>query len=83
MIHPRGDLRKAEFVVQECLNSGTRDFVMFGSEGLPEFFDILTSPRYVRYINPTTRFPNLKLIEVHNDGVVWMDKSGSDDKKES
>ena len=57
---------KAEFVVQECLNSGTRDFlIVFGD--ITQFFDVLTSPRYAEYINPTTRFPKLKVSEIDSD----------------
>ena len=61
---------KAEFVVQECLNSGTRDFlIVFGD--ITQFFDVLTSPRYAEYINPTTRFPKLKVSEIDSEYVRW------------
>ena len=64
---------KAEFVVQKCLNSGTRDFLICGD--LADFFAVLTSPRYARYIDPTTRFPNLKLCDMDSDHVSWIDES--------
>ena len=72
-----GDPRRAEFVVQECLNSGTKGFHLLGS--LADLYPILTSPRYAEYINPTTRFPNLKLI-VKGDKyfspsqLIWIEK---------
>ena len=72
-----GDPRKAEFVVQECLNSGTRSFHMVGS--LHDLYPILTSPRYAEYINPTTRLPHLKLM-VKGDkyfcagDLCWIDE---------
>ena len=73
--------RKAEFVVQECLNRGTRVFSMFGT--VAEFLPVLTSPRYAEYINPTTRFPNLKLSGRSEpdttDFIEWIDNSSSDD----
>ena len=72
--------RKAEFVVQECLNSGTRDFLICGD--LIDFFEVLTSPRYARYINPTVRFPNLKLIETCSDLVAWSTDPDNDEKRE-
>ena len=73
--------RKAEFVVQECLNSGTRDFMIVGD--LPDFFEVLSSPRYARYINPTARFPNMKLLELDETLVMWSDDSSSDDEKDA
>ena len=54
-----GDPEKVEFVVQECLNSRIRSFTLHGS--VADVYPVLTSPRYAEYINPTTRFPNLKL----------------------
>ena len=77
-----GDPGKAEFVVQECLNSDTRGFLMYGT--LDDFFPVLTSPRYAEYINPTARFPNLKLSEVNHtmERIKWTDSS-SDDEKEA
>ena len=64
---------KAEFVVQECLNDGTRDFLISGD--LTQFFHVLTSPRYAEYINPTTKFPKLKLSQIDTDYVVWAYES--------
>merc|ERR1719229_114092 len=62
---------KFEFVVQECLHSGTLDFLVCGE--LKDFFPVLTSPRYNEFLNPTKRFHNLKLSEFESDQVVWSD----------
>ena len=67
--------RKAEFVVQECLNSGTRDFWINGD--LADFYEVLTSPRYARFINPTVRFPNWKLLDM-DDGLTWYNDPASE-----
>ena len=55
----RGDPERVEFIVQKCLNSGSRGLRLVGS--MEELYPVLTSPRYNEYINPTTRFPNWKL----------------------
>ena len=75
--------RRAEFVVQECLNSRTKIFVMVGMVGsFAEFYPVLTSPRFDRYINPTKRFPNLKLLTIdqgnYKNNIMWVDDSISD-----
>ena len=70
--------KKLEFVVQKCLNSGTKKFSILIENGLPEVFYALTSPRF---INPITRFPNLKLREVENDLLVWRDYTISEDEQ--
>ena len=77
--------RRAEFVVQECLNSGTKKFEIFGN--MDDFYPVLTSPRYAEFINPTKRFPNLKVSKpVGDDGVKgfgleWFDNSISEDEQ--
>ena len=74
--------RKVEFVVQNCLNGGTRDLEIFGD--LAEFLPVLTSPRYAGYINPTTRFPNLKLSGVVGPHYIqWTDDTSGDDETET
>ena len=77
---------RAEFVVQECLNKGTRTFVMYGE--FAEFYPVLTSPRFDRYINPTKRFPNLKLAPIDPDDdfddnhcIGWINVSDRDDEE--
>ena len=42
MIRADNDPRRAEFVVQERLNSGTSVFLMIGN--LEDYFDVLTCP---------------------------------------
>ena len=59
VIGARGDPGRAEFVVQECLNSKTKGLTLVG--GLHELYPVLSSPRFAQHINPTTRFPNWKL----------------------
>ena len=44
---------KAEFVVQECLNEGTEEFTVLGDDR-----------QVVEMVDPTTKFPNLKLVLV-------------------
>ena len=54
-----------------------------------ELYPVLTSPRFDRYINPTKRFPSLKLspIDSHPDDddddlvIEWIDDSISDDEE--
>ena len=80
--------RRAEFVVQECLNSGTKTFVLTG-EDLDELYPVLTSPRYAEYINPSKRFPKLKISkpvghDYFNAGLSnleWYDESISEDEQ--
>ena len=77
--------RRAEFVVQKCLNSGTKTFVMCG-ENLDDLYPVLTSPRYAEYINPTKRFPNLKISKPVGDDskgfdLAWYDESISEDEQ--
>ena len=88
MISAMKNPRRAEFVVQECLNSRTKKFVMLGD--FAEFYPVLTSPRFDRYINPTKRYPNLKLSPIDSDeylgendyhGIEWIDDSISDDEE--
>ena len=79
--------RRAEFIVQKCLNSGTKTFLVYGN--FAELYPVLTSPRFDRYINPTKRFPSLKLspIDSHPDDydddlvIEWIDDSISDDEE--
>merc|ERR1712037_901432 len=71
MINADKNPGKAEFVVQECLNSDTMDFHLYGD--VAGFFDVLTSPRYAEFINPTARFPYLKLEEKGSDHIFWSD----------
>ena len=82
--------RKAEFVVQECLHSGTRDFLIVGD--LADFYEVLTSPRYARFINPTARLPNWKLLDMDDSHISWYNdqaiessdnESSSGDEKEA
>ena len=80
------DPRKAEFVVQECLNSGTREFYMDFMDNLEMLYDLLTCSRYADFINPTKRFPNLKLVRPMDSDMElhWSDDSSqSSDEKES
>ena len=78
--------RRAEFIVQECLNSGTHTFVMC-AENLDDLYPVLTSPRYAEYINPTKRFPNLKISKPVGDDesigfeIAWYDESISEDEQ--
>ena len=75
--------RRAEFVVQECLNSGTKTFEMWGY--LDVFYPVLTSPRYADFINPSKRFPKLKLKIFKpvggDDCLEWVDESISEDEQ--
>ena len=48
-IHMGGRPEKGEFVIQECLNSGTKSFTMYGDVGQ-------------KLANPNPRFPNLKYM---------------------
>ena len=79
------DPRNLEFVVQKCLNPGTREFVLFffGSD----VYDLLACPRYAEFINPAKRFPNLELVRpIHVNCLEWRwsdDSSQSNDEKES
>ena len=42
----------------------------------------MRSPRYAEHINPTKRFPHLKLLPPTNSHFIcWIDDSSSDDKK--
>ena len=68
---------KADFVVQECLNSGTRALTIFGQPRPP-----YVSPRYAGYVNPTTRLLNLKLSVVGTRAIQWIDDFRSDDEQE-
>ena len=77
--------RRAEFIVQECLNSGTHTFVMC-AENLDDLYPVLTSPRYAEYINPTKRYPNLKISKPVGDDskgfeLAWYDESISEDEQ--
>ena len=77
--------RRAEFVVQECLNSGTKKFVICGN--LDDLYPVLTSPRYAEYINPSKKFPNLKISKPvgYDDSIgfylAWYDESISEDEQ--
>ena len=62
---------KVEFVVQECLNNDTEEFLVSGD--LAEFFPVMNSPRYAQYINPTIKFHNLRLDKIRPDYISWMD----------
>ena len=78
--------RKVEYVVQKCLNPGTREFLLC-SEDNDDVYDLLTCPRYAEFINPAKRFPNLKLVRpVDYDCLQWRwsdDSSQASDEKES
>ena len=83
------DPRKIEFVVQQCLNPGTREFFLcYEGENMCDLlYDLLTCPRYAEFINPSKRFPNLKLKRpIDNNCLDWRwsdDSSQSSDEKES
>merc|ERR1712039_578691 len=87
------DPRKIEFVVQRCLNPGTREFILCyeGRNKCDLLYDLLTCPRYAEFINPTKRFPNLRLARpIINNCLYWsthpdlIDESGqSSDEEES
>ena len=66
----------AEFVVQQCLHSGTHWFEIEGN--LQALYPILSNPRYAQYINPTARHPHLKrdLDVDENYGLNWVDEEG-------
>ena len=63
---------KFEFVVQECLHSGTSDFSVFGE--LADFYDILTSPRYNEFMDPNKKIHNLKLdmFDATSNYISWI-----------
>ena len=63
--------RKDEFVVRECINSGTRVFIMWGDAE--------------RLADPTTRFPKLKrqVESGHWQMVYRRNDEDSDDEKEA
>jgi len=65
-----------EFVVQQCLHSGTYWFEIEGN--LQALYPILTNPRYAHYIDPTARHPHLKrdLYVDNNYGLNWVDEEG-------
>ena len=69
MINADKNPGKAKFVVQECINSNTRDFHLYGD--VADYFDVLTSPRYADVINPTTRFPQMILEEKGSECIRW------------
>ena len=60
-IHADKNPEKLEFVVQNCLNSDTWYFGVF------DFVPGMNSPRCTEFINPTSKFPRLKLEEVADD----------------
>ena len=83
VIHPLGDLGKTEFVVQKCLNSGTRTFDMIAGCACASRCLQCPWPGLVD-VDPTARFPNLKLAssgEYHR--TYRHDEGGSEDKKEA
>merc|ERR1712154_555960 len=70
------DPRKIEFVVQQCLNQGTREFFLcYEGENMCDLlYDLLTCPRYAEFINPTKKFPNLILTRpIQHDCLYWTD----------
>ena len=71
VIHPGVCPKKAEFVVEECLNSGTTTFDMIGyHKGL----------HAIRDVDPTIRFPNLKLAVLGSTFKTYhRHDAGSDD----
>ena len=81
------DPRKIEFIVQKCLNPGTREFVLAYPQDSDEVYDLLTCPRYAEFINPAKRFANLKLVRpIDFNFLEWRwsdDSSQSSDEKES
>ena len=88
VIHNPTDPRKVEFIVQKCLNPGTREFVLAYPQDSDEAYDLLTCPRYDEFINPAKRFPNLKLVRpiIDFNCLEWRwsdDSSQSRDEKES
>merc|ERR1712024_301315 len=75
-IHPRGDPGKVEFVVQKCLNSGTREFVLSEDEPSAENAH-LDPPCYLcrrhgtrGLENETERFPNMRLVYAARDSGI-------------
>ena len=63
---PKG---KDEFVVQECLNAGTRRLTMFGYQAW--------------MADPTARFPNLRLVHSHCGHVEYLhDEEAGDEYEE-
>merc|ERR1712117_60612 len=66
----RGDPERVEFIVQRCLNSGSRGMRLIGS--LQELYPVLTSPRYNEYINPTARFPSWRFeVWPRREELYW------------
>merc|ERR1712117_810840 len=75
MVAARGDPERVEFIVQKCLNSGSRGMRLMGS--LQELYPVLTSPRYSQYINPNARFPSWKFevvrwSEQRREELYWV-----------
>ena len=69
VINADKNAEKVEFVVQECLNDETHEFLVSGD--LAEFFPVMNSPRCAEFINPTSKFHNLRLDKVRPDYVSW------------
>ena len=87
VIHPLGDLRKTEFVVQKCLNSKTKTFDMIagraGAFRCVPYTLQCPSPGLVD-VDPTARFPNLKLASSGASHRTYHhDEGGSEDTKEA
>ena len=75
MVAARRDPERVEFIVQKCLNSGSRGMRLMGS--LQELYPVLTSPRYSQYINPNARFPSWKFevvrwSEQRREELYWV-----------
>ena len=67
----RGDPERVEFIVQKCLNYGSRGMRLIGS--LQELYPVLNSPRYNEYINPTARFPTWRFkVEPRRNELYWV-----------
>ena len=50
---------------------------------LDDFYPVLTSPRYADFINPSKRFPKLKICKsvVDDHCLEWFDESISEDEQ--
>ena len=50
------------------------------AENLDDLYPVLTSPRYAEYINPTVRFPSLKISkpvgDYESNGFIYLESLG-------
>ena len=80
-IHPRGDPGKVEFVVQKCLNSGTREFVLAEDEPSAEnahieppcYLWVLVSQITVRYLSVIFALSWISFC-LHLHERIWFDE---------